>query len=420
MGKITKLKAREILDSRGNPTVAVDLVLDEKFSATAAVPSGASTGKYEAMELRDGEKARFGGKGVLKAVENVQEVIKEAVLGKEFEQAALDQVLIDLDGTENKANLGANAILGVSLAFARATAQSRGQELYQYLNTFSQGAGPALPQPMFNIINGGKHADSGLDIQEFMLAPLDFPNFREKVRAGAEIFHALEEILKSRGHKTSVGDEGGFAPELVSNEEALDLVVEAIGQAGYSTNQVKIGLDCAASSFYDSETEKYVLKIGGRPEKIGRTELLDWYRTLAGRYPLYLIEDGFAEDDWEGFVAFNQSLGGEIVNVGDDLLVTNIKRIQQAIEKSAVNSVLIKLNQIGTLSETAAAISLTKQQGWQPFVSHRSGETEDTFIADLASGLACPLIKSGSLSRTERICKYNRLMLIEEQLNEEN
>jgi enolase len=416
MPKITSLSAREILDSRGNPTVAVELTLDEKFIGNSAVPSGASTGKYEAVELRDNDPKRFKGKGVLKAVGNVQTEIKEAIMGKEFAQETLDKFLIELDGTENKGKLGANAILGVSMAFARAMANYQNQELYQYLNSLIGDTEIKLPQPMFNIINGGKHADSGLDIQEFMLAPVNFPNFHEKLRVASEIFHTLEEILKSKGYKTSVGDEGGFAPTLKSNEEALELIVEAIGKTGYSTDDVKIGMDCAANSFYNTETNMYDLKIAGEKQTFNNDQLLAWYQELVERFPIMLIEDGFDEDDWEGFQKFNQALGDRIINVGDDLLVTNIKRIQQAIELNAVNSVLIKLNQIGTVTETIEAVKLTKKQGWKPFVSHRSGETEDTFIADLSAGLACPLIKSGSLSRTERICKYNRLMLIEDKI----
>jgi len=416
MPKITSLSAREILDSRGNPTVAVELTLDEKFIGNSAVPSGASTGKYEAVELRDNDPKRFKGKGVLKAVGNVQTEIKQAIIGKEYTQKTLDKFLIELDGTENKGKLGANAILGVSMAFARAIANSQNQELYEYLNTLIGNTEVKLPQPMFNIINGGKHADSGLDIQEFMLAPVNFPNFHEKLRVASEIFHTLEEILKSKGYKTSVGDEGGFAPTLKSNEEALELIVEAIGAAGYSADDVKIGMDCAANSFYNTETNMYDLKIAGEKQNFNNDQLLAWYQELVEKFPIMLIEDGFDEDDWEGFQKFNQALGDRIINTGDDLLVTNIKRIQQAIELNAVNSVLIKLNQIGTVTETIEAVKLTKKQGWKPFVSHRSGETEDTFIADLSAGLACPLIKSGSLSRTERICKYNRLMLIEDKI----
>jgi len=414
--KITALSAREILDSRGNPTVAVELILENKFAGLAAVPSGASTGKYEAVELRDNDPKRYKGKGVLQAVNNIQTKIKYVVSDQEFDQESLDKLLIELDGTENKSQLGANALLGVSMAFARAYAGAENQELYQYLKNLSGETELQLPQPLFNIINGGKHADSGLDIQEFMLSPVNFPSFHEKLRAASEIFHTLEEILKSRGLKTSVGDEGGFAPELKSNEEALDFIVEAVEKAGYSPKDVRIGLDSAASSFYNEEKKKYALKIRGIKKEVNSDELLNWYGELIKKYPIMLIEDGFAEDDWEGFQKFNQKLGDKIINVGDDLLVTNIKRIELAIEERAVNAVLIKLNQIGTVSETIAAIKLTRKQGWQPFVSHRSGETEDTFIADLSVGLACPLIKSGSLSRTDRICKYNRLMLIEDQI----
>lgn len=414
--KITGLSAREILDSRGNPTVAVELILEDKFTGIAAVPSGASTGKYEAVELRDNDPQRYKGLGVLQAVKNIQTEIKAAVSGQEFDQESLDKKLIELDGTENKSHLGANATLGVSLAFARAWALSEKQELYQYLQNLSGENKLQLPQPLFNIINGGQHADSGLDIQEFMLAPVNFPTFHEKLRVASEIFHTLAEILQSQGWATSVGDEGGFAPKLPSNEKALDLIVEAIAKAGYTTEDVKVGLDSAASSFYNTENKKYELKINGDRKEINSDELLSWYEELIKEYPITLIEDPFAEDDWEGFQKFNQTLGAKITNVGDDLTVTNIKRIEQAIEKQAINAVLIKLNQIGTLSETLAAIKLTKKQGWKPMVSHRSGETEDTFIADLAVGLNCPLIKSGSLSRTDRICKYNRLMLIEDQI----
>jgi len=417
MQKITSLVAREILDSRGNPTISVEITLESGFSAVASVPSGASTGKYEAVELRDNDPKRYKGKGVLTAIQNVETVIKEAIVGKAFDQATLDKTLIDLDGTENKATLGANAILGVSMAFARASANAEHKELYVYLNDLIGDTEVALPQPMFNIINGGKHADSGLDIQEFMLGPVNFPNFHEKLRVASEIFHTLAEILHNRGYKTSVGDEGGFAPELTSNEEALQFIVEAIEKAGYTADDVKIGLDCAANSYFNTETKLYDLKINGEKRSVNNDELLSWYQEIIVKFPIILIEDGFDEDDWEGFQKFNQILGDTVINVGDDLLVTNIKRISEAIEKNAVNSVLIKLNQIGSVSETIEAVKMTKAQGWKPFVSHRSGETEDTFIADLSAGLACPLIKSGSLSRTERICKYNRLMLIENQIS---
>jgi enolase len=413
MPKITEVSAREILDSRGNPTVEVELSL-EKFTASASVPSGASTGVHEALELRDGDMARYKGLGVLKAVGNVNNEIRAAIIGKEFNQNELDGALIALDGTENKSRLGANAILGVSMAFAKASALEQGVELYEYLGSIGGNSGFAMPQPMLNIINGGKHADSGLDIQEFMLAPVGFDSFKEKIRVGSEIIHTLKEILISKNYSVGVGDEGGFAPKLKSNEEALQLMVQAINDAGYNTEQVKIGMDAAASSFYDGST--YTLKINGEKKSLNSSQLINWYEQFILQYPIMLIEDGLAEDDWAGFQELNKRLGQQIKIVGDDLLVTNIKRIQKAIDENAVNSVLIKLNQIGTVSETLQAINLTKKEGWSAFVSHRSGETTDTFIADMAVGLGCPMIKSGSLVRGERVCKYNRLMKIEEGL----
>jgi len=412
--KITSLSAHEILDSRGNPTIEVELSL-ENAKAISSVPSGASTGIHEALELRDGDKNRYKGLGVLNAVQNVNEKISKEIVGKKFNQRQLDEFLIKFDGTENKSRLGANAILGVSMAFARANSLKNGLELYKYLGQLAGNNDFQLPQPMFNIINGGKHADSGLDIQEFMLAPVGFDSFAKKIQAGSEIIHTLKDILKEKGYTVSVGDEGGFAPKLSSNEEALDLMVEAIKAAGYTTDQVNIGMDAAASNFY--EGGKYVLRIHGDKKSLSAEEIAVWYKELIVKYPIMLIEDGLAEDDWDGFRLLNKKVGHNISVVGDDLLVTNIKRIEQAINKKAVNSVLIKLNQIGTVSETIEAIELTKMQGWKPFVSHRSGETTDTFIADLAVGLNCPLIKTGSLVRGERVCKYNRLMKIEELLN---
>jgi len=413
MSKITSISAREILDSRGNPTVEVNLSL-ENAKGYSSVPSGASTGIHEALELRDGDKYRYKGLGVLKAVKNVNEEISASLISRTFTQEKLDDFLIKLDGTENKSRLGANAILGVSMAFARASALEQKVELYEYLGSLAGNKDFRLPQPMFNIINGGKHADSGLDIQEFMLAPVEFDSFKEKVRVGSEIIHTLKDILKGKGHTVSVGDEGGFAPKLSSNEEALELMVQAITGSGYTTKQVRIGMDAAASSFFTENG--YQLKINGENKKTTADELINWYKRLADKYPIMLIEDGLAEDDWKGFQLLTKTLGQYITIVGDDLLVTNIKRIQQAIDKEAVNSVLIKLNQIGTVTETIQAIELTKKQGWKPFVSHRSGETADTFIADMAVGLLCPLIKSGSLVRGERVCKYNRLMEIEKNL----
>ncbi len=411
--KITSVKAREILDSRGNPTVEVKLTSGE-IEAVAMVPSGASTGVHEAIELRDGDKSRYNGLGVLKAVENINTEIANNIIDKEFGQFELDDFLIKLDGTENKSKLGANAILGVSMAFARAGALKNNVELYEYLGALIDNSIFQIPQPMLNIINGGKHADSGLDIQEFMLAPIIFPTLARKIQAGAEIIHSLKKILNKKGYSTGVGDEGGFAPKFKSNEEALDLMIEAIKEAGYNTDQVKIGMDVAASSFYENDI--YKIKIEGEMQDLNSERLIAWYEKLIEKYPIILIEDGLAEDDWGGFISLTKALGDKIKVVGDDLLVTNIKRIEKAIEMTAVNSVLIKLNQIGTVTETIKAIQMTKQKGWVPFVSHRSGETTDTFIADLAVGLNCELIKSGSLVRGERVCKYNRLMEIEEKI----
>jgi len=412
--KITSVSAAEILDSRGNPTVQVYIELNSTAKAVSMVPSGASTGIHEALEMRDGDKNRYKGLGVLNAVKNVNEEISKNILGKEFDQFALDDFLIKLDGTENKSKLGANAILGVSMAFSRAAALEMGIELYEYLGQLAGNTNFTLPQPMLNIINGGKHADSGLDVQEFMLAPSGFDTFERKVQAGAEIIQTLKGILKKNGYTVSVGDEGGFAPKLSSNEEALDLMVQAIKEAGYDTEKVKIGMDTAASSFY--ENGAYVLKIDGQKQTVNFDQLNDWYEKLVAKYPIILIEDGLSEDDWEGFASMTKRIGEKIKVVGDDLLVTNIKRINEAIQKNAVNSVLIKLNQIGSVKETIEAITLTQKQGWAPFVSHRSGETTDTFIADLSVGLQCPFIKSGSLVRGERVCKYNRLMEIERKI----
>jgi enolase len=412
MEKIKSIRAREILDSRGNPTIEVELKVADGVGV-ASVPSGASTGVYEALELRDGDKKRYGGKGVLRAVRNINETIFSAIVGKDFDQRSLDNFLIKLDGTKNKSRLGANAILGVSLAFARASAAAGGVELYQYLGKTAGNGKFGLPVPMMNIVNGGKHADSGLDPQEYMIMPVKFSNFHERLRAGSEIFHTLKEILKKKGYQTGVGDEGGFAPRLPSNEKALDLIVEAIGKAGYK-DKVKIGMDVAASSFFEKEI--YKLKINGREKKLKSADLLAWYKKLLGKYPIVSVEDPFAEDDWGGFIEMTKIFGKKIRIVGDDLLVTNIERIKMAVDKKAVNSVLIKLNQIGSLSETIDAIQMTQKQGWAPIVSHRSGETEDSFIADLVVGLGCPYIKTGSLSRSERICKYNRLMWIEDRL----
>lgn len=413
MVKIKSVSARQILDSRGKPTIEVSLS-SSNFKEVASVPSGASTGIHEALELRDNDPKYYAGLGVNQAVSNVQKEIAEKIIDKEFDQKTLDQFLIDLDGTPNKSKLGANAILGVSMAFAKVGAKEEGLELYEYLAKLAENKNYKFPVPMLNIINGGQHADSGLDIQEFMLGPVGFDSFKEKIRVGAEVIYALRKILKDKGYTVSVGDEGGFAPKLETNEEALELMVMAIEKAGYTKDQVKIGMDAAASSFY--EDGKYNLKINGELKSLSSEEMVAWYKALTEKYPIISIEDGLAEDDWEGFNLLTKTLGSKITIVGDDLLVTNIKRIKTAIEKEAVNSVLIKLNQIGTVTETIEAITLAQKQGWSPFVSHRSGETTDTFIADLSVGLACPFIKSGSLVRGERVCKYNRIMEIEDNL----
>ncbi len=413
MVKIKSVSARQILDSRGKPTIEVSLS-SSNFKEVASVPSGASTGIHEALELRDGDPKYYAGLSVNQAISNVQKEIAEKIIDKEFDQKTLDQFLIDLDGTPNKSKLGANAILGVSMAFAKVSAKEEGLELYEYLAKLAENKNYKFPVPMLNIINGGQHADSGLDIQEFMLGPVGFDSFKEKIRVGAEVIYALRKILKDKGYTVSVGDEGGFAPKLETNEEALELMVLAIEKAGYTRDQVKIGMDAAASSFY--ENGKYNLKINGELKSLSSEEMVAWYKDLTEKYPIISIEDGLAEDDWEGFNLLTKTLGQKITIVGDDLLVTNIKRIKTAIEKEAVNSVLIKLNQIGTVTETIEAITLAQKQGWSPFVSHRSGETTDTFIADLSVGLACPFIKSGSLVRGERVCKYNRIMEIEDNL----
>lgn len=414
MIKIKSVRAREILDSRGNPTVEVSLS-SENYTQVSSVPSGASTGIHEALELRDGDKTRYRGLGVLKAVQNINEIISNNVTGKEFNQETLDNFLLELDNTPNKSKLGANAILGVSMAFAKVAAKESGLELYEYLGKIANNIEYKFPTPMFNVINGGQHADSGLDVQEFMIGPIGFNSFKEKIRVGSEIIYTLRGILKEKGYAISVGDEGGFAPKLKTNEEALDLLVEAIKEAGYTTDQVKIGMDVAASSFF--EDGKYNLKINGELKSLTSEEIIAWYKELVSKYPIILIEDGLSEDDWSGFSLFAKMFGDKIAIVGDDLLVTNIKRIEMAIEHKAVNSVLIKLNQIGSVTETIQAILLTKKENWKPFISHRSGETTDTFIADLAVGLSCPFIKSGSLVRGERVCKYNRIMEIEESIN---
>lgn len=413
MSRITSIIAREVLDSRGNPTVEV-ICKTEGGIGTASVPSGASTGVHEALELRDGDMARYKGKGVLKAVEHVNSTIKEAVVGKDYDQKSLDSALVTLDGTENKAYLGANAILGVSMAFARASAVERGLELYEYIGMLAGVTRFTLPTPFFNIINGGKHADSGLDVQEYMIAPTGFDTFSEKVKAGSDIIDTLRRLLTEKKLSTILGDEGGFAPKLDSNEGALFFIEEAICGAGYSSEQVKVALDVASSSFYEDGV--YTLTVGGTKKTMKTEDMIAWYEDLVVKHPIVSIEDGLSEDDWEGFALMNEKLGRKIQIVGDDLTVTNKKRIFQAIKAGAINSVLIKLNQIGTVSETLEAIRMTRDAGWKPFISHRSGETLDTFIADLAVGTGAECIKAGSLTRPERTCKYDRLLEIERRL----
>jgi enolase len=407
---ISKVKAREILDSRGNPTVEVDVLLSDGTLGRAAVPSGASTGEHEALELRDGDKARYGGKGTLKAVANVDNIIGPKVKGMDpFKQKELDKFMIELDGTPTKSKLGANAILGVSLATARAAANSKGLPLYRYLGGTKA---VTLPVPLMNIINGGLHADNSLDLQEFMIAPIGAVNFHEALRMGAETFHILKSILKKRGDSTAVGDEGGFAPNLKSNEEALELIVQAITAAGYIPGKdISIALDPASSSFY--KNGKYVFKAEGAKTA---DDMINMYAGWIEKYPIVSIEDGLAENDWAGWKKMTKELGGKIQLIGDDLFVTNVKFLKKGIEEGCANSILIKVNQIGSLTETLDTISLALKNGYTAVISHRSGETEDTTIADLAVATNVGQIKTGSLCRSERIAKYNQLLRIEEEL----
>lgn len=410
--KIESVRALEILDSRGNPTLRVLVALNDGSVGSASVPSGASTGENEAVELRDGDKQRYGGKGVLKAVSHVNDVIAPRVLGMDpYRQAELDRLLIDLDGTPNKGKLGANAILGVSMAVARAAASSSRLPLYQYLG----GPGAVrLPVPMMNILNGGKHADNSVDFQEFMVMPVGAPNFAEALRYGAEVFHALKSILKKHGYSTSVGDEGGFAPNLKSNDEACEVILEAIQAAGYSAGKdVAIALDPAASSFY--ENGAYVLSKSGQGTKTS-AQMTALYASWIEKYPIVSIEDGLAEDDWSGFREHTATLGSKIQIVGDDIYVTNTRFIERGIREESSNAVLIKLNQIGTVTETMEAIALCRKAGWGFVISHRSGETEDPFIADFAVAMGGGQLKTGSACRSERIAKYNRLLEIEAEL----
>jgi enolase len=414
MFAIEAIDAREILDSRGNPTVEVEVVLEDGSFGRAAVASGASTGEAEALELRDGDKSRYGGKGVRTAVQNVREVIAPEILGLDaLDQAGLDGLLIDLDGTPNKSKLGANAVLGVSMAVAHAAAAAVELPLYRYLGGTNA---VRLPLPCFNVINGGAHSDNNVDIQEFMIAPVGAPDFRTALRMGAEVFHALKAVLKDRGLSTAVGDEGGYAPNLGSNDEAVEVILAAIERAGYRPgDDVALGLDSAASSFYDKDKGLYVFKWSDGAER-STEDLIDFYAGWLEKYPIIFFEDPLDENDWAGFTAMTERLGEQVQIVGDDLLVTNPALVRRGIKEKAANAVLIKLNQIGTVTETLTCIETAKTAGWGQMVSHRSGETEDTTIADLTVAAGCGQIKSGSLSRSERLCKYNQLLRIEEQL----
>ncbi|GAF65608.1 phosphopyruvate hydratase [Bacillus sp. TS-2] len=412
MTMITDVYAREVLDSRGNPTVEVEIYLESGAMGRALVPSGASTGEYEAVELRDGGE-RFLGKGVLKAVENVNEVIAPEIIGLDaLDQLGIDKLMIELDGTENKGKLGANAILGVSMAVAHAAADALGIPLYVYLGGFSA---KQLPVPMMNIINGGEHADNNVDIQEFMVMPVGAENFKEALRMGAEIFHNLKSVLKAKGYNTAVGDEGGFAPNLSSNEEALSTIIEAIEKAGYKPGeQIQLAMDVASSELYNKEDGKYHLS--GEGKVLSSEEMVSFYEDLVSKYPIISIEDGLDENDWDGHKLLTDRLGSKVQLVGDDLFVTNTKKLAEGIEKGIGNSILIKVNQIGTLSETFEAIEMAKRAGYTAVISHRSGETEDATIADIAVATNAGQIKTGAPSRTDRVAKYNQLLRIEDEL----
>lgn len=415
MAKIIEIKGREVLDSRGNPTVMADVILEGGFKGSACAPSGASTGSREALELRDGDKARYLGKGVLKAVANINGAIRDALLGQDAtNQQAIDQVMLDLDATENKAKLGANAILAVSLANAKAAAVAKGVELFEHIADINGTSGQySMPVPMMNILNGGEHADNNVDIQEFMIQPVSAPTFAEALRAGAEIFHALKKVLQDKGLSTSVGDEGGFAPDLTSNADALAVIKQAVAAAGYELGKdITLALDCASTEFYkDGQYD-----MAGEGQKFSSEGFSDYLAKLCEDYPIVSIEDGQDESDWAGWKYQTEKLGSKVQLVGDDLFVTNTKILKEGIEKGVGNSILIKFNQIGSLTETLEAIKMAKEAGYTAVISHRSGETEDTTLADLAVGTAAGQIKTGSLSRSDRVAKYNRLLVIEEIL----
>ncbi|WP_264739540.1 phosphopyruvate hydratase [Cytobacillus firmus] len=413
---IEQVYAREVLDSRGNPTIEVEVLTESGFFGRAIVPSGASTGEHEAVELRDGDKSRYLGKGVQKAVDNVNNLIAEAVIGLDVtDQVGIDRTMIALDGTENKGKLGANAILGVSMACAHAAAESVGLPLYRYLGGFNA---KQLPTPMMNIINGGSHADNNVDFQEFMIMPVGAPTFKEAIRMGAEVFHSLKKVLSGKGLNTAVGDEGGFAPNLGSNREALEVIIEAITNAGYEAGKdIYLAMDVASSEFYNKETGKYDLAGEGRTG-LTSEDMVNFYEELVNQFPIISIEDGLDENDWEGHKLLTDRIGGKVQLVGDDLFVTNTKKLAQGIEQGVGNSILIKVNQIGTLTETFEAIEMAKRAGYTAVVSHRSGETEDATIADIAVATNAGQIKTGSMSRTDRIAKYNQLLRIEDELGD--
>jgi enolase len=416
MSLIEEIVARQIFDSRGNPTIEVDVITENGLIGRAAVPSGASTGKHEAVELRDNDKSIYMGKSVLKAVANVNDIIAPELIGSHvFEQNLIDRLMIDLDGTPNKGKLGANAILGVSLALAKAAAQEAGLPLYRYVGGVSANT---LPVPMMNIINGGSHADNSIDFQEFMIMPTGAKSFTEAMRMGSEIFHNLAKVLKSKGMSTNVGDEGGFAPNISSNEEALKVVIQAIETAGYRPGEdVMIAFDAASSEFYDSETKLYHFK-KSTGDKLTSSQMASFWADLVKRYPIVSIEDGMDEDDWSGWAELTKLVGDKVQLVGDDLFVTNVTRLQQGIDQGIANSILVKVNQIGSLTETISAVNLAKRNSYTSIMSHRSGETEDNTIADLAVALNCGQIKTGSCSRSDRMAKYNQLLRIEEELGE--